>query len=283
MRPDGLDPDWAERYLEMLARLVERNVDIANAPLTIETVEVVLGIRHEIETEELSAKGLELREETDDKSSEVFLLLSKSGVPAGALDRIETINEVYDLARMRELLRMGEKAAKDGKHEYDRTEYYLEIAARLRERGLDIAHMPLTLQTVQAVLATGDQIINEELTAKGLRPMGEIDDSSFDTLLLLSEDGLPPGVLNRIQTINEANETVCINEFFQHTANGDAVEWDEYMNRGNARGQLGRFKEAFEDYADAEALAERPAHKALIASNKMHLLLKLADGAEDPE
>ena len=166
---------------------------------------------------------------------------------------------------------------------YDRMEYYLEIVARLQERGLDIADMPLTFQTVQTVLATGDEITNEELLAKGLGPMEDIDNNSFNTLLFLGENGLPPGALTRVEAINDANEAVCFEEFFQNTANSDAHTWDEYMNRGNARGELGRHKEALEDYATAESLAEQPRDKAMIAQNRVHLLLKLAEGKEEAE
>jgi len=165
--------------------------------------------------------------------------------------------------------------AENTKQDSDRMAYYLEILARLQERGLDIATVPLTIQTVQAVLGTGDEIINEELAAGGLGPMKGVADNSFETLQLLSEEGLPAGALTRVEIINEANEAVCFEEFFQGTANGDARTWDEYMNRGNARTELGRFDGAVQDYNIAEALAERPNDKAMVRRNRVNLLRKI--------
>ena len=162
-----------------------------------------------------------------------------------------------------------------------RMEYFIDIVVRLQERGHDIAAMPMTLQSVRDVLAVADEILAED--APSLSPWSSDgpDDNSFETLLVLNEGGMPAGALERIEAIIEANETVCFQEFFHDTANSDAATWDEYMNRGNARAELGRYADALEDYAVAEALADQPADRAMVASNRAQLLLKL-EGREDP-
>lgn len=164
-----------------------------------------------------------------------------------------------------------------------RMEWFVEILARLRDRGVDMAAVPLSPETVRAVVTVSDEIMNEELVAAGLEPMAEAGDGSDETFELLEEYELPAGGLARVEMIIEANEAVAFRDFLESTASGAATTWDEYMNRGNARGTLGRIAEAFEDYAAAAQLARRPRDRSLVARNKRNLLLRLAESTEGDE
>ena len=156
-----------------------------------------------------------------------------------------------------------------------RMEYFIDIMVRLQERGHDIATMPITLQSVHDVLAMADEITAEDLFDSWLGSSDDPDDNSFETLLVLNKEGMPAGALERVEAIVEANEIVYFQEFLHDTANDDAATWDEYMNRGNARSELGRFDEALQDYGIAESLADQPEHLKMIAGNKANLLRKI--------
>jgi len=163
-----------------------------------------------------------------------------------------------------------------------RTEWLMKILARLQDRGVDMTATPLTLETVRAVVTTGDEIMNEDLVAAGLRPMPDFGEDWADTFELLGDYELPAGGLARVEMIIEANEAVAYCDFLESTADSDARTWNTYMNRANARGTLGRFAEAFEDYAVAESMAESKRDRKLVSGNRQRLLVRLLD-AEDEE
>ncbi|MFW6106723.1 MAG: hypothetical protein ACOC8H_01035 [bacterium] len=156
-----------------------------------------------------------------------------------------------------------------------RTEWLVKILARLQDRDVDVTATPLTLETVRAVVTTGDEIINEDLAAQGLGPMPDFGDDSAEVFELLEDCELPAGGLARVEMIIKADEAVAFRHFFETTAESHATTWNEYMNRANARGHLGRFGEAFEDYATAESLAERQPDQQLISDNRQRLLLRV--------
>ena len=156
-----------------------------------------------------------------------------------------------------------------------RMEYFIDILARLQERGRDIAATPVTLRTVQDVLAVADEITAEELLDTAPVASREPDDESKRTFDLLNKHNIPSERLGRIQVIVEANEAVYFHAFLYETANGPATTWDEYMNRANSRAVLGRFGEAFEDYEMAETLAECPEDLDMVSHNKANLLRKI--------
>ena len=162
-----------------------------------------------------------------------------------------------------------------------RMEYFIDIMVRLQERGHDIAATPITIQSVHNVLAVADEIMAEDLFDSWSGSSDGPDDYSFETFRVLNKEAVPAGALERIEAIVEANEIVYFHEFLHDTANDDAATWDEYMNRGNARSELGRFDEALQDYSVAESLADQPGHLKMIAGNKASLLRKMGGPDND--
>ena len=160
-------------------------------------------------------------------------------------------------------------------HEYLRVEYFLDIMARLQERGQDIAGEPVTVRMVHNVLTVADEITAEDLFDSWPGSSDSPDGYSFETLRVLNKEGTPAGVLGRIEAIVEANEIVCFQEYLHETANDDAATWDEYVNRGNARARLGRLAEALRDYGAAEAMAELSEDRDLVRHNKRNLLREI--------
>jgi hypothetical protein len=120
-----------------------------------------------------------------------------------------------------------------------RRDYLRRIVAGLQARGLDITTTPLSLELVKQVLAVSDEIISQMMMEEGMEPLGP-DDQVFETYRLLNEESLTGDALARVTAIFDANERAWFDLFSRSTANGEAESFNEYMNRGNARGELGR-------------------------------------------
>lgn len=87
------------------------------------------------------------------------------------------------------------------------------VLTRLEEQGLDVTRDPLALEIVRAVIATGDELINEAVLEPAELPCLELDEEEVSrTSEIISGWRLPCDALGRIQMIMAALDRAIAEE-----------------------------------------------------------------------
>ena len=82
------------------------------------------------------------------------------------------------------------------------TQHCRDVLARLEERAVDASSSPLTRKAVRAVIATGNELINEAILEPDGLPHLELDEEEASRVFdILKGSQLPCDALGRVQMI----------------------------------------------------------------------------------